>query len=247
MKIRNYLTILLATLAIIFLLGLAGYLTYENTSEENPVKQTINRIFPGLSSRTSSQEPTSETTCIDEETEAAASTISTVTASNVPEHSILFVGDSRTVSMGEAVHDSCTYIGKEGEGYQWFADDGIFTLRTLLENDPSQTVVYNLGVNDPENVSLYVELYQNLSREFTDTPFYYLSVNPLSDDAQCNTTNDMILEFNQTLKSAFPDHYLDCYDYLTEQGYDTVDGLHYTENCSILIHNYVVDQILANA
>lgn len=246
MKIRNYLTILFATLAILFLLGLAGYLTYENADDANPVKQTIASIFPGLPSLSSSTSQATEAAQT-EQTEAASSAPAVETASTVPAHSIVFVGDSRTVSMGEAVQDSCTYLGKEGEGYQWFADDGIFELRTLLENDPSQTIVYNLGVNDPENMNLYIELYQSIAREFTDTPFYYLSVNPLSDDAQCNTTNDMIQEFNQALKAAFPDHYLDCYDYLTEQGYDTVDGLHYTEATSNLIHNYVVEQVLANA
>lgn len=244
MKIRNYLTILLATLAIIFLLGLAGYLTFENADDANPVKQTIASLLPAAFSP-STEEKVTEVPAT-EQTEATSNASADIT-STVSEHSVVFVGDSRTVSMGEAVQDSCTYIGKEGEGYQWFASDGVIELRTLLENDPSQTIVYNLGVNDPENVSLYIELYQSIAREFTDTPFYYLSVNPLSDDAKCNTTNDMIQEFNQALKEAFPDTYLDCYDYLMEQGYDTVDGLHYTEATSNVIHNYVVNQILANA
>ena len=243
MKIRNYLTILLATLAILFMLGLAGYLTFENADDANPVKQTIADLLPGLSLSTDKATEAVQT----EQTETSTSAKATA-VSNVSEHSsIVFVGDSRTVSMGEAVHDNCTYIGKEGEGYQWFAADGVIELRTLLENDPSQTIVYNLGVNDPENASLYIDLYQSIAREFTDTPFYYLSVNPLSDDAECNTTNDMIQEFNQSLKSAFPDRYLDCYDYLMEEGYDTVDGLHYTEATSNVIHNYVVDQITGQA
>ena len=242
MKIRNYLTILFATLAILFLLGLAGYLTFENADDANPVKQQIADLLPGLSLST---EKATET--LQPEQPESTATTEAAAVSSVPEHSIVFVGDSRTVSMGEAVHDNCTYIGKEGEGYQWFAADGVIELRTALENNPSQTVVYNLGVNDPENASLYIELYQSIAREFTDTPFYYLSVNPLSDDAECNTTNDMIQEFNQTLKNAFPDRYLDCYDYLVEQGYDTVDGLHYTEATSNVIHNYVVDQVLAQA
>ena len=119
MKIRNYLTILFATLAILFLLGLAGYLTYENADDSNPVKQTIASIFPGLPSLSSSTEQSTEPVRT-EQTEATSSISAAETASTVPAHSLVFVGDSRTVSMGEAVHDSCTYLGKEGEGFARF-------------------------------------------------------------------------------------------------------------------------------
>ena len=236
MKIRNYITLLFAVVSIFLLLALAGYLTFENVDDANPVKQSIANLIPGLSISTEKQ-----TDSVTDQPETPA--VQTVAATAVPAHSIIFVGDSRTVSMGNAVQDSCTYIGKDGEGYRWFSSDGIIELTSTLENDPAQTVVYNLGVNDPENASLYVDLYQSIARQYTDTPFYYLSVNPLSDDADCNTTNDMIQEFNQTLKNAFPEYYLDCYNYLTDQGFTTVDGLHYDDSTSNMIHNYVVNQI----
>lgn len=236
MKIRNYITLLFAVVSIFLLLALAGYLTFENVDDANPVKQSIANLIPGLSISTEKQ-----TDSITDQSETPV--VQSATATAVPAHSIIFVGDSRTVSMGNAVQDNCTYIGKEGEGYRWFSSDGVIELTSTLENDPTQTVVYNLGVNDPENASLYVDLYQSIARQYTDTPFYYLSVNPLSDDADCNTTNDMIQEFNQTLKNAFPEYYLDCYNYLTDQGFTTVDGLHYDDSTSNMIHNYVVNQI----
>ena len=45
-------------------------------------------------------------------------------------HHFLFVGDSRTVGMEEAMQDSddadtCSYIGKVGEGYYWIVNEGI--------------------------------------------------------------------------------------------------------------------------
>ena len=48
MKIRNYITIFLATVSILLLLALAGYLTYINTDDANPVKQTITDMLPDL-------------------------------------------------------------------------------------------------------------------------------------------------------------------------------------------------------
>lgn len=52
-------------------------------------------------------------------------------------HHFLFVGDSRTVGMEEAMQDSddadtCSYIGKVGEGYYWLVNEGIDQLRTSL-------------------------------------------------------------------------------------------------------------------
>lgn len=237
MKIRNYLTILFSTAAIIALLGLAGYLTWENSDDTNPVKQTIARILHLETEILQTESVPTQVPAPETQTAAAAP------ARSVKEHSIIFVGDSRTISMGEAVSDGCTYLGEEGEGYHWFSSQGVQQLRTLLENNPKQTIVYNFGVNDPENINVYIDLYKTLETEFTDTSFYYMSVNPLSDDSDFNTTNEMVELFNKTLKNAFPDRYLDLYTYLTENGYQTVDGLHYTEETSIKIHDYVVNAI----
>ena len=56
-------------------------------------------------------------------------------------HHFLFVGDSRTVGMEEAMQDSddadtCSYIGKVGEGYYWLVNEGIDQLRTSLSKEP---------------------------------------------------------------------------------------------------------------
>lgn len=243
MNIRNYLTIVLATLAIIALLGLAGVMTYLNTDDENPVKQAIDSVLP--MDKLFPEEETEVQTETIVSTEAASE--ETEAVSTVAAHSFIFVGDSRTVSMGDAVADTCTYLGEEGEGYQWFSSEGAVALRTLLENDPSQTVIYNLGVNDPENVDVYIELYENIAKEFSDTPFYYMSVNPLDEDADFTTTNAMAQEFNTALKNAFPDGYLDTYTYLTENGFTTTDGLHYDEATSVKLHDYVVNTIMEKA
>lgn len=241
MKIRNYLTIFLATVAIILLLALAGYLTYQNTDDANPVKQQITDMLPDfLFSDQNVQKETETEPASVSESEMAQTNASVASAAP---HSFIFVGDSRTVSMGKALQDGCTYIGKDGEGYAWFSSDGVTELTAALENDPTIPVIFNLGVNDPEDADLYTALYQSLASQYSDTPFFYLSVNPLSDDSDFNTTNDMIQQFNQTIQQAFSEHYINGYDYLMEHGFETVDGLHYTEDTSKVIHDYVVDQV----
>lgn len=230
MKIRNYLTILFAVLAIIFLAGLAGYMTLYVADDSNPLKQQVMQVLQ-LELPDDADDSTPET--IPESDSAPA----------VKEHSILFVGDSRTLGMKDAVNDNCTYLGAEGEGYEWFSSEGITSLVQMLENDPTQKVVFNLGVNDPKNISLYVDRYRSLMSQYPDTPFYLMSVNPLDDKGEYNTTNEMIELFNATLESNFPDRYLDCYSYLVQNGFETVDGLHYTDSTYQAIHNFAVDQI----
>lgn len=240
MKFRNYLTIFLATVSIFLLLALAGYLTYINTDDSNPIKQTVTDFLPDLPFLGESKTETEVTPAA--ETESLQTSASAVSVSPC---SAIFVGDSRTVSMGRALQDDCTYIGKDGEGYQWFSSNGVAELALALETDPTKPVIYNLGVNDTENADLYVALYKNLATQYSDTPFFYLSVNPLSDDSDFNTSNDMIQTFNQTIQQAFPDQYLNCYDYLTEHGFETVDGLHYTEETSKVIHDFVIEHIFS--
>ena len=241
MKIRNYLTILFAILAIFFLLGLAGFMTYYVADESNPIKQQIDEMLP--------MDDVMEFLHLDPPAAAPVATpeVSTEATSTAPvaakEHSFLFVGDSRTLGMKDAVSDGCTYIGAEGEGYEWFSTDGVLALADVLGSNPAQTVVLNLGVNDPENINIYIDLYKDLMNDYSSSKFYVLAVNPLDDDADFNTTNEMIELFNATMKSSFTDEYLDSYSYIVSNGFETVDGLHYTDATYQKIHQFVVDKL----
>ncbi|MFR8170522.1 MAG: SGNH/GDSL hydrolase family protein [Marvinbryantia sp.] len=229
MKIRNFLTILFAVLAIVALIALAGLATIYVADDSNPLRQRLVQIF----------DPDGETVAVstpEAGTDAPA-------AETVKAHSFIFVGDSRTIGMRDAVNDNCTYIGKEGEGYEWFSAEGVQELDAVLAGTSGQTVIFNFGVNDPANISLYIDLYQSLKETYPGTAFYYLSVNPLVDNEGFNTTNEMISLFNATIQSAFPDTYLDCNSYLNSVGFETVDGLHYTDDSYKMIHNFVVDKI----
>lgn len=230
MKIRNHLTILFAVLAIIALVGLAGYMTYYMADDSNPLRQQIAQLLH-LEQEEASSVP------------AASDAAASETSSSIKEHSFVFVGDSRTLGMKDAVADNCTYIGAEGEGYEWFSSDGILALSDVLGSNPSQTVILNLGVNDPENINIYIDLYKKLISDYPSASFYMLSVNPLDDNSDFNTTNDMVQLFNATMKSSFPDQYLDCYTFLVNSGYETVDGLHYTDATYQTIHRFVVDKL----
>ncbi|MFR3321316.1 MAG: hypothetical protein ACLTSZ_09500 [Lachnospiraceae bacterium] len=61
----------------------------------------------------------------------------------------IWVGDSRTLGMEQAL-DGATpdvFIGAAGEGYDWFAADGLPQLLSAMKAHPLSPIIFNLGVN----------------------------------------------------------------------------------------------------
>lgn len=163
-------------------------------------------------------------------------------------HQLLFVGDSRTVGMQKAVleaipEDPCTCIAMEGEGYRWFYNEGIGQLEESLSEDPRQVVVLNLGVNDLEEITNYISIYRALFEAFPQTSFHIMSVNPVDEEQFDGVTNEEIEAFNMQIQEAFSSQYLDCFSYLQKEGYETVDGLHYSEETYLRIHHFAVSSL----
>lgn len=220
---------LLVSAGIIGLIGMAAFLTIyimedsANVSgEENPASVAADENSVQISPSSYSQEGYEER-----------------------EHCLLFVGDSRTLGMQDAVlesapEDPCTCIAMEGEGYRWFYNEGIVQLEESLSQNPSQIVVLNLGVNDLEEIQNYLSLYEILFEEYPQTSFHIMSVNPVDEELFDGVTNEEIETFNQQMQEAFPARYLDCYSYLLTEGYQTVDGLHYNGDTYRSIHHFVV-------
>ena len=161
--------------------------------------------------------------------------------------SILWVGDSRTAGMRNAlatlgITDSCTFIAKDGEGFRWFKESALPELNAALSQNPDTIVVSNMGVNDLADLDAYISLYYELFDQYPDTRFYILSVNPADEDCTMVSNRD-IETFNAGMYAEFPSRYLDCYNYLKQTGYETVDGLHYTEETYQKIHDFATSKV----
>ena len=50
---------------------------------------------------------------------------------------IIWVGDSRTLGMQNAMDNDDIYIGKSGEGYDWFAETGLEEMEDAIEAHPA--------------------------------------------------------------------------------------------------------------
>ena len=157
-------------------------------------------------------------------------------------HKVIFVGDSRTVGMGGAeakIDDECIYIGAEGEGYNWLIEYGIDLLDAAIRANPGVPVVFNFGVNDCDAIRAYIEVYHSIEVGYPDTDFFYMSVNPVTEESPHVPLSD-VLAFNRSLQAAYPDQYIDTCSWMLRGGFEDVDGVHYSQKQYRRIHDYAV-------
>ena len=135
----------------------------------------------------------------------------------------LFVGDSRTVGLDEAV-DGISSIAKVGAKVTYLQSVLGDVTKTRGKN-----VIFNFGVNDLGNISKYISVYKSLPKEFIqNNNVIIMSVNPTDGDKYGSWNTD-IDKFNKKMKANLPSgvKYLDTNSTLKKEGFSTRDGVHY--------------------
>ncbi len=168
----------------------------------------------------------------------------TVFYNKVPENcEILFVGDSRTVGMMQAINDNETgYICEVGKGLKWL--DSTAEDYLLSEAHRGMTVVFNLGVNDLYNSEKYISEYNGLIKdlEALGCTVYFETVNPVGN--KCKTvTNRQIDDFNQKMSDNLTCTVIDTNSILKDTGFKSSDGLHYSKDTYKNIYSIVENAI----
>ena len=248
MNKKTILGITLSILCILLLIGLGVYLMVD-LNNTDPVSSAASALPPQTVKTDQetdqlTESGTEKADAADRQTAAALTAIEASRA-ELPEHQLIFVGDSRTVGMGDAeadCDDSCLYVGAVGEGYSWFADTGIAQMEDAMKKCPEAPVILNLGVNDLDMIDHYVELYHSFQDNYPSHAFYFMSVNPVTEKS-AHVTNMEISVFNSRLREEFPQQYLDCNTYLMTQDFESADGVHYSGDTYRMIHDYVVRQL----
>lgn len=158
-------------------------------------------------------------------------------AEEVDFSTFVFVGDSRTVGMASVV--PMNTIAEVGVGYSF-----LMAHRNEILQLENTNIVFNLGVNDLANLDSYIEFFQGLPEEFTwNNNLYVVSVNPCSGEYE--HMNEDIIYFNVQLSDSLPSliRFIDTYSYLSEVGFSSPDGLHYSESTyqtiAVLIYNNI--------
>lgn len=175
---------------------------------------------------------------------------------------IILVGDSRTAFMTRTAHitDLCLtkviFIGNPGSGYKWLVDGANTNLLSYLNSSKKYIVVFNHGVNDLGNLEEYKKYYESiLTRYKNKHKLLFMSVNPVvrgaRSDRYYNGTgsfNERIKYFNLAMKYTFgANRYIDCYNHLMTYGYDSYDGIHFTDDTNLDIINYIMSSLKAKS
>lgn len=164
-----------------------------------------------------------------------------------PEHTktegkLIFIGDSRTEAMRDAVDDDSIWSCKSSMGYDWMSSTGVPDIED--EIDEYTAVIILMGVNDVHNINNYVNYINNKANEWAGigAKTYFVSVGPVENDKY--TSNIQIESFNSEMEENLVGvTFIDVYSYLTEEGFSTLDGIHYTDSVSRDIYDYILDNL----
>lgn len=155
---------------------------------------------------------------------------------------LIFVGDSRTEGIRDAVQDDSIWSCLSSMGYDWLVFTGVPQIEEEIEDNTS--VIILMGVNDVDNLNKYVQYINEKAKEWTDlgASTYFVSVGPVEKDSY--VTNEQIESFNDAMEANLIGvTYIDVYSHLMETGYSTLDGIHYPETVSVEIYKYILDNL----
>ena len=161
----------------------------------------------------------------------------------------VFVGDSRF----EAQYRYCgnlggSYVAKGGLGLDWMKMQ-LFDIYKMK----NKYVIFNMGVNDLDNVENYIAFYNSFPTEFLNSnKVIVMTVNPINDKIAAEKgfpqTNKEVDYFNSKLKNELRReiNILDSNAYMKKTGFETEDGLHYDEDTYRNLYNWEVSECRHN-
>jgi hypothetical protein len=154
-----------------------------------------------------------------------------------------FIGDSRTVAMCNAVLTDVHFIAKESTGLNWFNTTASVEFDKI--QDDIELCVMALGINDIDNVNAYVESMNSFAEQYPDKLFVYANLGPVDESKYSVISNKDIEEFNNKILLGLSDRWqvVDLYTYLSVEGFNSSDGLHYSHQDSARIFAWIVDSV----
>ena len=156
---------------------------------------------------------------------------------------LIFVGDSRTEAMHEAVgEDGSIWSHKVGAGYDWMTGTGIPAIEPYIGKDTA--VIILMGINDPSHLADYITYTNVMAHEWSavGAETYYVAVGPVAGDP--DVTNEQLAVFNDSLEASLAGvTFIDIFTPMMENGFSTLDGTHYPDGVSIWIYNYILQHL----
>lgn len=164
---------------------------------------------------------------------------------------IIFIGDSRTVGMKDAVgSNDHIWSCKSSTGFSWMKATGVPAIENQIDQDTA--IVILMGVNDCERSSSRYTEYLNLKAESwtkSGADIYFVSVNPI-DESKYNgpITNSTIDTFNSEVKSGLDSSikWIETNSAIKDS-FNASDGLHYDNETYKKIYDIIVSAVSSGA
>lgn len=146
---------------------------------------------------------------------------------------IYLLGDSRFVGMNSVDDiENHKYYAKVGKGYDYLELYYNQIKNNLTEND---FIIINYGINDLGNINKYIDFVNEISSK-TPAKIIYMTVNPVNEYIESQSgysiKNETVNDFNKKLAENLNSniYIVDTNTYLTDNGFSTGDGIHYTQD-----------------
>ncbi len=183
----------------------------------------------------------------EEELQAAVTAVTNEQATR----QLVFIGDSRTVGMNNAVgNDGNLWSAKVGMGYSWMKNTGVPAVESNI--NANSDVVILMGVNDVRSTS-YTSKYISYLNEKAATwkslgaNVYYVSVNPMVFETSSypGISNSIIEAWNTAMIQGLSEDitYIDTYSQVLGQ-LSSRDGIHYSNSSYRTIYALVQQEII---
>lgn len=126
---------------------------------------------------------------------------------------LIFIGDSRTEGIRDAVQDDSVWSCLSSMGYDWMVSTGVPQVEDEIEDNTA--VIILMGVNDLYHVNDYLSYINEKAVEWSDlgAQTYFVSVGPVENDPYASNTE--IESFNSAMEANLSGvTYIDVYSHL---------------------------------
>lgn len=159
----------------------------------------------------------------------------------------IYLGDSRFVGMNKYVHidemENTYVVAKVGKGLSWLENTAAGKIKEIMGSNAdidNWVIITGLGINDYWNAGRYIDYYDTME----DVQLILVSVNPVEKD-KCDAhgydygkLSEGVTSFNDKLmETDYP--YIDVYTAMMDEGFSTVDGVHYKKETYQFIYGTI--------
>ena len=147
--------------------------------------------------------------------------------------------------MKSAVNSNYIWSCKSAMGLDWMKSTGVPNVENQITTGTA--VIILMGVNDLFNADKYITYINQKTSEWRDkgAKVYFVSVNPINENAYKCFNNTRIETFNAKMASNLVNvKYIDTYNYLITHSCNyTSDGLHYQNSTSKVIYDLINKEV----